>query len=215
MDKSRATQIYKILENNYPGSHTALKFRNPLQMVIATILSAQCTDVRVNIVTVSLFKKYKTVDDFANAKQQELEQDIRSTGFYRSKARSIIETANIIKQKYNGKVPGKMEDLLTLRGVARKTANIVLWNSFGIISGIAVDTHVTRLSYRLGLSKNKDQNKIEQDLMNLYEKEKWPHFTNYIISHGRNICQAKKPMCKMCPLFSLCEKNGVDPKFYT
>lgn len=210
----KAAGIISVLKTRYPSAITALHFHSPMDMLVSTILSAQCTDARVNIVTKELFRKYKTAKDYANADIRKLEQEIRSTGFYRNKARNIIAAAKLIQDKFRGKVPDKMEDLITLPGVARKTANIVLWNSYGIISGIAVDTHVTRLAYRLGLTKNTEQNKIEQDLTALYKKIDWPHITNLLIAHGRAVCQAKKPLCRKCPLFALCERKGVDRKFW-
>ncbi|MBI2575213.1 endonuclease III [Candidatus Woesearchaeota archaeon] len=212
--RAKAARIISALRKHYPGSSTALSFRSPMEMLVSTILSAQCTDARVNIVTKELFRKYKTAKDYANADIRKLEQEIRSTGFYRNKAKNIIAAAKLIEGRFNGEVPDKMEDLVTLPGVARKTANIVLWNSYGIISGIAVDTHVTRLAYRLGLTGNTDQNKIEQDLMALYARKDWPHITNFLIAHGRAVCQAKKPLCRKCFLFRLCSKKGVDRKFW-
>lgn len=211
---AKAARIISALRKHYPVSRTALSFRSPLEMLVSTILSAQCTDARVNIVTKELFRKYKTAKDYATADVRKFEQEIRSTGFYRNKARNIIAAAKLIGGKFGGKVPDKMEELVTLPGVARKTANIVLWNSYGTISGIAVDTHVTRLAFRLGLTKNTEQNKIEQDLMALYARKDWPHITNLLIAHGRAVCQAKKPLCKECFLFALCEKKGVDRKFW-
>ena len=173
-------------------------------MLIATILSAQCTDKRVNIVTKSLFKKYLTIDDYANAELKELEDDIRSTGFYRSKAKYIKKSAQMIKIKYESKVPRTMEELIKLPGVARKTANIVLFNAYGIIAGIAVDTHVKRLSQRIGLSKDKDPNKIEADLMKIVPQDKWMEISDLLIFHGREICNARKPKCVECVLKKIC-----------
>lgn len=213
--KEKAAKIYSVLSRQYPGSETALEFHNPLEMLVSTILSAQCTDVRVNIVTGKLFKKYRSVKDYAIADIRELEQDIRSTGYYKSKARNINNAAKLIISRFKGKVPDKMEGLVALPGVGRKTANIVLWNSFGISNGIAVDTHVTRLSFRLGLTKNTDPEKIEQDLMKLFSEKQWPNVSNLLIDHGRAICNAKKPLCRQCPLYSLCPKSGVDRKFYS
>lgn len=212
--RAKAAKIISALRKHYQGTRTALYFQSPLDMLVSTILSAQCTDARVNLVTEELFRKYKTEKDYANADIKKLEHEIRSTGFYRNKARNIIAAAKLIEKKFGGKVPKTMEELVTLPGVARKTANIVLWNSYGIISGVAVDTHVTRLSYRLGLTRNTEQNKIEHDLMRLYEKKDWPHITNLLIAHGRAVCQAKKPLCKKCFLFELCEKKGVERKFW-
>jgi len=213
--KSRADKIVAILEKTYPRAKIVLKHENPWELLVSVILSAQCTDARVNIVTEKLFKKYHSVKDYASANQKEFEQDIRSTGFYHNKAKNIIGSAKMVLEKFNGKVPGTMEELLELPGVARKTANIVLGNAFGIVEGIAVDTHMRRVNFRLGLTKQKEPEKIEQDLMALLPKEKWFNYTHYIIEHGRAICDAKKPLCKECPLNKLCPKNGVNKKFYT
>ncbi len=206
--------VYQLLARHYPGAATALQFNSPIEILVATVLSAQCTDARVNAVTRELFKKYRTVRDYATADQKEFEQEIRSTGFYRNKAKNIISAAKLIQQKFGGKVPDAMDDLITLPGVARKTANIVLWNAYRKIAGIAVDTHVTRVAFRLGLTSNTGPVKIEQDLMKLYDRQRWPHVTNLLISHGRAVCQAKKPKCRECFLFSLCGKRGVDRKFW-
>ena len=171
---------------------------------MATILSAQCTDKRVNIVTKSLFKKYKTAEDYANADLAELEQDIRSTGFYRNKAKNIKMSGRMLVEKFNSQVPRTMSELIELPGVARKTANIVLSNAYGIIEGIAVDTHVRRLSKRLGLTENKNPNKIEADLMLIVPKSHWKRITNLLIFHGRNVCMARKPKCNICSLNKIC-----------
>lgn len=214
MEKKSSGQALSLLKKNYPSASTALEFRTPVEMLVSTILSAQCTDARVNLVTKSLFSKYQSVSDYADADIKELENGIRSTGFYHNKAKNIIAAAKMIREKFHGKVPNRMEELVTIPGVGRKTANIILWNSYGIISGIAVDTHVKRVAYRLGLTSNTDPNRIEQDLMNLYPRKDWPHITNLIISHGRAVCQAKKPLCRKCFLFRLCKKRGVDRKFW-
>jgi endonuclease-3 len=182
----------------------ALDYTTPLEILIATILSAQCTDKRVNMVTKTLFKKYKTIKDYANADIKIFEQEIRSTGFYHNKAKNIIETARKILSNFNGKVPDTMEKLTQLPGVARKTANIVLTNGFNKVEGIAVDTHVKRMSQRLGLSKNNDPNKIEQDLMKLFNKKDWGQINHLLVTHGREICHAKKPRCLECVLQNLC-----------
>ena len=204
-DKKETTlKIIEILDKEYPKTSTALHFSSPLEILVATILSAQCTDKRVNIVTKSLFKKYKTAQDYANADLAELEQDIRSTGFYRNKAKNIKNSGKLLVEKFGSKVPDTMEELLELPGVARKTANIVLSNAYGVIVGIAVDTHVRRLSQRLGLSENKNPDKIEQDLMKAVPKKEWKHITNLLISHGRAVCIARKPKCKTCVLNKLC-----------
>ena len=202
--KERTKKIIKILEQEYPEAKTSLNYRNALEILVATILSAQCTDKRVNIVTKSLFKKYKTAQDYANADITELEQDIRSTGFYRNKAKNIKKSGWMIIEKYEGKVPDTMDELIKLPGVARKTANIVLSNAYGKITGIAVDTHVRRISKRLGLSQNTNPDKIEQDLMQIVPKDYWKRITNLIIFHGRKVCTARKAKCNICNLNQLC-----------
>ena len=204
-----AARILGILKKSYPRAKIALGYSNPLELLIAVMLSAQCTDKRVNIVTQSLFRKYRTLTDFVNADIRELEQDIRSTGFYRNKAKNIKASCQIILEEFGGRVPDSMQDILKLPGVARKTANIVLGNAYGVIDGIAVDTHVSRLSQRLGLSANHDPNKIEQDLMGLYPKNIWLDLTYYIIEHGRAVCKAPTPICSHCQLSKLCPKKGV------
>ncbi len=202
--KERTLKIINLLKKEYPEAKIALNFSNALELLVATILSAQCTDERVNQVTKDLFKKYQTAADYANAPPEELENDIRSTGFYRNKARNIQQAATLIVKKYNSQVPKKMEEILTLPGVARKTANIVLGNAYGIVEGIPVDTHVQRLSKRLGLTKNKNPEKIELDLMRLVPKDSWFQFPYLLIEHGRKICQAKNARCSKCLLNSLC-----------
>lgn len=180
--------------------------RDSLQLLVATILSAQCTDERVNKVTPGLFKKYHSASDFANAKPQVFEQEIKSTGFYKNKTKSIISCCKELVSKYNGKVPDNITELTKLPGVGRKTANVVLGNAFGV-PGIVVDTHVKRVSYRLGLTKNTDPEKIEFDLMKIIPKEQWIHFSNALIYHGRRTCVAKKPKCDICILQKYCQKN--------
>ncbi len=202
-----AIEIYKILQKEYSKAKIALEYKNAIQLLVATILSAQCTDARVNIVTKTLFKKYKTVQDFAQADLKIFEQEIRSTGFYHNKAKNIINAAKIILEKFNGKVPDTMEGLISLPGVARKTANIVLSNAFGKVEGIAVDTHVKRLSYRIGLSDNVEPEKIEQDLMKSLPKEIWFKISYLLIEHGRKICTAKKPLCDRCVIEKKCKKR--------
>lgn len=202
--KEKTSKIIALLKKQYPSAHIALNFSNPLELLVATILSAQCTDVMVNKVIISLFKKYKTAKDYANANLKEFEQDIRSTGFYHNKAKNIINAARLIIEEFSGKVPDTMEKLITLPGVARKTANIVLFNAFNKIEGIAVDTHVRRLSQRLGLSKNENPEKIEQDLTALIPRDTWGEFSYLLIEHGRKICDARKPLCPECPLNKLC-----------
>lgn len=202
--KATSLKIIEILDKEYPEAATALHFSSPLEILVATILSAQCTDKRVNIVTKSLFKKYKTAQDYANADLAELEQDIRSTGFYRNKAKNVKNSGKLLVEKFDSKVPDTMEKLLELPGVARKTANIVLSNAYGVIVGIAVDTHVRRLSQRLGLSENKNPDKIEQDLMEVVPKKDWKRINNLLISHGRAVCTARKPKCGICVLNDIC-----------
>ncbi len=203
--KEKVLEIIKRLKEVYPSAKIALNFENSLQLLIATILSAQCTDERVNRVTSDLFKKYKKAQDFAEANLEELAEDIKSTGFYRQKARYIKEVCKILVEKYNGEVPQSMGALLELPGVARKTANIVLANAYGIVEGIPVDTHVSRLSQRLGLVKSKQPEKIEKELMEIIPKEEWFSFPLWLQAHGRKICLAKKPKCEQCFLKDLCD----------
>ena len=200
----RLMKIIGVLEAEYPKAKTALHYSSPLEILVATILSAQCTDKRVNIVTKSLFKKYRTVKDYANADLAELEQDIRSTGFYRNKAKNIKNAARMLVETFGSQVPQTMEELIELPGVARKTANIVLSNAYGVIVGIAIDTHVHRLSKRLGLTENTNPNKIEKDLMQMVPKSHWKSITNLLISHGRAVCAARKPKCDVCSLNKIC-----------
>ena len=203
-EKQIVLKIIELLEKEYPNSKTALHYNTPLEILVATILSAQCTDKQVNLVTKSLFKKYKTAQDYADTDLAELEQDIKSTGFYRNKAKNIKNAGRLLVQNYSSIVPSTMEELVNLPGVARKTANIVLSNAFGVIVGIAVDTHVRRLSQRLGLTEKKNPNKIEEDLMKIVPKSQWKKITNLLISHGRNICNARKPKCNDCNLNKIC-----------
>jgi endonuclease-3 len=200
----RIEEIVTILRRTYPSSQTALKHENALQILVATILSAQCTDEKVNQITPSLFQKYPTPSDFASADKDELEAEIRPTGFFRNKAKSIINACKKIVEDFGGNVPDNMEELITLPGVARKTANIVLSSAFKKAEGIAVDTHVKRLSQRLGLSKEKDPDKIERDLMKIVPQEDWLDFNYMIVNHGRKICPARKPLCPQCGLKHLC-----------
>jgi len=202
--KQRLGKILSLLKKEYPQVKTVLCFSSPLEILVSTILSAQCTDVRVNLVTKSLFKKYKNLRDYAMADIKIFEQDIRSTGFYKNKAKNIINTAKKIIKEFGKEVPNSMEKLTQLPGVARKTANIVLFNGFGEIEGIAVDTHVRRLSIKLGLSKNNNPEKIEQDLMRLLKRSKRTAFCNLLIAHARKICNAKKPKCPECILKDIC-----------
>ena len=201
------TEILKILKRTYPNAHCALNFSNPLQLLVATILSAQCTDKRVNQVTKTLFQKYKTAQDFSSVSKEKLEQEIHSAGFFRQKAKWIRETTKTIVEKYGGFVPKSMEELLQLQGVARKTANVVLGTAYGICSGIVVDTHVKRLSQRLRITKNNDPVKIEQDLIKVIPKKDWIYFSHALISHGRSLCKAISPLCAPCPLNHICPSS--------
>ncbi len=202
-----ARKILALLKKEYPGASTALFYSSRFELLAATILSAQCTDTRVNLVTKSLFKKYSKTEDYASADISEFEQDIHSTGFYKNKARNVIAAANMILSDFNGKVPNTMEDLMKLPGVGRKTANIVLTHGFGRIEGIAVDTHVKRLSKRLGLTKETDPVKIELDLMRLLPRKDWGVVSNLLILHGRNVCMAKGPKCDICILNKFCPSS--------
>lgn len=206
--KLRTKKIIRILKKTYPKAKSSLNFKNQFEMLISTILSAQCTDKRVNIVTSELFKKYKKPADFARLKQKVLEKEIKSVGLYHSKAKSIIGCCKMLIEKYNGKVPSALEELIKLPGVGRKTANVVLGNAFGI-PAIAVDTHVTRLSKRIGFSKLTDAGKIEFDLMKIVPKSEWTLFSHLLIFHGRAVCKAGKPLCGKCVLAPLCPKIGV------
>ena len=201
--KQRALKIIEELDRLYPDAGCSLTYKTPLQLLIATQLAAQCTDERVNIVTRDLFEKYKTAEDFANADIKVLEQDIRSTGFYRNKARNIIACCQKIIDEYDGEVPDTMEKLLTLPGVGRKTANVILGNIFNT-PGIVVDTHAKRLSNRLGLTKEQDPTKIEFDLMKIIPRERWSRFSNQLVFHGRAVCNARKPDCESCSLTPYC-----------
>lgn len=199
----RVKNIWPILKKTYPDAKTALNFTNPLELLIATILSAQCTDVRVNIVTKELFKKYKTAVDWAGADVKQIESDIRSTGFFRNKAKNIKSACQTIAEQYAGRVPATMDQLVELPGVGRKTANVLLGNAFGV-PAIACDTHVIRLSRRLGLSENSDAVKLEIDLQKIVPKKSWTMFSHLLIFHGRNICKARKPDCANCPIAEFC-----------
>jgi endonuclease-3 len=203
-DPARVRAILEKLDEAYPAVTCALRHDNPFQLLISTILSAQCTDERVNQVTLTLFPKYPDAKAFAYTNPKELEQDIRPTGFFRNKTKSIMGASRKIVEEFQGQVPKTMEHLLTLPGVARKTANVVLGTAFGIASGIVVDTHVQRLSQRLDLTKNTDPKKIEQDLMQIIPQERWILFSHQLIWHGRRICQARKPKCIECNLEALC-----------
>lgn len=207
--KKQAAEVIRRLRREYPEAHCALNHANAFELLIATILSAQCTDARVNIVTADLFRKYRGPEDYLRVPQHELENDIRSTGFFRNKAKSIQAACRRIVDVYRGKVPQTMDDLLTLGGVARKTANVVLGNAFGIASGIVVDTHVSRISQLLGLTENKTSEKIERDLEQLIPKKDWVMFPHWIISHGRQVCIARRPKCAECVLNDICPKIGL------
>ncbi len=202
--KQRVKLILKRLDKAYPKATCALEHQTPFQLVISTILSAQCTDERVNQVTETLFPKYPTPQDFAAADPRELEQDIRPTGFFRNKTKSIMGASKMIVEKFGGQVPRTMEEMLTLPGVARKTANVVLGTAYGLATGVVVDTHVMRLSRRLDLSRQDDPKKIEQDLMKIVPKKKWIEISHQLIWHGRLVCQARKPKCQECPVEDLC-----------
>lgn len=207
--RRHAAKVVEILAATYPDAECALHHENPLQLLIATILSAQCTDARVNMVTPALFAKYPTAADFAEAPQEELEQLIQSTGFFRSKAKNIRACCRDLVEEHGGEMPRDLESLVQLAGVGRKTANVVLGTAFGIASGVVVDTHVGRLSKRLGLTRATQPEKIEQDLMAVLPKSEWVNFSHRMIHHGRQICTARKPRCGECPLNAECPKIGV------
>jgi len=207
--KRRATQVAQRLRRAYPKAVCALHHANPLQLLVATILSAQCTDVRVNIVTPELFARYPTAEALATAPLKNIERLIQSTGFFRNKAKNIRACCRKLVADYDGEVPRTMEELVELPGVGRKTANVVLGVAYGIATGVVVDTHVARLSHRLGLTEQRDPVKIERDLMALLPKRRWIEFSHELIHHGRQICIARRPRCEICPLDSLCPKIGV------
>lgn len=210
MDKKKLVrEIIKRLKKEYPNPRVALNFSNPFELLVATILSAQTTDTHVNKVTEGLFKKYRTVKDYAETPIEKLERDVSSINFYRNKAKNIKASARMIIERFNSQVPKTMDELLSLPGVARKTANIILSNAYGINEGIAVDTHVKRLSQRLGLSENEDPVKIEKDLMEITPKEEWGNLAHLLILHGRMICQAKKPDHKNCVLSDICPSRDI------
>jgi endonuclease-3 len=202
--RKKVEEIIKIFDNLYPDAACTLKYKDPLQLLISTQLSAQCTDARVNIVTRELFQKYRKAEDFANADIHELEQAIKSTGFYRNKARNIKKCCRDIVEKFGGNIPDNLEDMLTLPGVGRKTANLVLGDVFGI-PGIVVDTHAKRLSRRIGLTENEDPKKIEFDLMKVVPKSEWGKFCHQLVYHGRAVCNARKPKCDQCMISSFCD----------
>ena len=207
--QEKTKKIIRKLKREYPEPKTALNFKNPFELLVATVLSAQATDIHVNKVTENLFKKYKSIKDYADVPLETLQKDVSSINFYRTKAKNIHESAKMIIQNFNSKVPATMEELITLPGVARKTANIILSSAYGINEGIAVDTHVKRLAKRLGLTKNEDPVKIEKDLMGLTPKSEWGNLSHLLIFHGRKICRAKKPNHKECVLYDICPSRNI------
>jgi endonuclease-3 len=207
--KARAQQIVKRLRKAYPGAKTSLTYRNPFELLVATILSAQCTDERVNQVTPALFERYPTADDMAGAKTEELEDMIRSTGFFRNKTKSLLGMSNALVERHGGAVPAKMGELVELPGVGRKTANVVLGNAFGKNIGVVVDTHVARLSGRLGLTTETDAVRIEQNLMQLIARKDWTLLPHLFIDHGRAVCKAPTPKCEICVLSDICPSSRV------
>jgi endonuclease-3 len=207
-----AVDIARRLRKAYPDSTCALRHDNPYQLLVATILSAQCTDVRVNMVTPELFSRYPDARTMAQARASDLEQLIKSTGFFRAKAKSLLAASQRLVEEFSGQVPNKMQDLVKLPGVGRKTANVVLGTAFGIPTGVVVDTHVARITHRLGLTREKDPVKIERDLMNQLPKKEWIDFSHRLIHHGRQICKARKPLCDACCLQSVCPQIGVSEK---
>jgi endonuclease-3 len=213
--KEQVRKIIRLLKRAYPDAKCSLNHSNAFELLIATILSAQCTDARVNIVTQDLFRKYRKPEDYLKVSPGELQKDIRTTGFFRNKTKSIQGTARVLTEQYGGEVPATIEELLELPGVARKTANVVLGNAFGVSAGVVVDTHVTRLSRRLGLTEQKSAEKIEKDLIEIVPKKDWVIFPHLFIAHGRKICKARNPLCAECVVEKLCPssylKTGVMP----
>jgi endonuclease III len=206
-NKEKCTRaIIEILEKEYPDARTALHFSNPLELLVATVLSAQCTDERVNKVTHDLFRKYKSAEDYARADQAELEEDVRPTGFYRNKAGAVKGLSADLVEKFDGRVPADLDDLVSLKGVGRKTANLVLGEAFGI-PGIVADSHVVRLSQRIGLTENSDPVKVEFDLMKIVPKDKWTRFSNLLILHGRAVCSARNPRHEECKIVGFCDEG--------
>ena len=212
-ERARVNEIVTRLRAAYPTAHCSLNFSSPLELLVATMLSAQCTDERVNIVTATLFLKYRAAEDYANAPLEVLEQDIKSTGFYRNKAKNLQSMARQLIEHYHGQVPQKMDELVQLPGVARKTANVVMGNAFGVVEGVVVDTHVGRITRRLGLTKEEDPVKVERDLMTQLAQPDWLDFSHLLIYHGRAICKAPTPLCTECMLLDLCptgrERTGT------
>ena len=205
----RAPEIHRRLLRAYPDAHCALDFRNPYELIVATILSAQCTDKRVNLVTPELFRRYPTAASLAAATHEDVEDIIRSSGFFRAKAKSLIGMASAVDASHGGEIPAEMDALVDLAGVGRKTANVVLGNAFAINAGVVVDTHVSRVSQRLALTKQTDPVKIEQDLIKLFPRASWTMLSHLFIEHGRQICDARKPKCEVCPLSDLCPSSRV------
>ena len=207
--RERADQVYDILQDEYPDAHCALVHQNPYELTVATILSAQCTDERVNKVTPVLFDAYPTPEDLAGARQEDVEEIIHSTGFYRNKARNLIGMAEAVVEEHGGEIPRSMKALAALPGIGRKTANVVLGNAFGIDEGVVVDTHVKRISKRLGFTRHTNPKKVERDLIELFPRERWTMLAHLLIFHGRRICKARKPLCPECPVAHLCPSAEV------
>lgn len=208
-EQERVNDLLARLRQAYPDARCSLDFTNPLELLVATILAAQCTDERVNQVTATLFKKYRTAQDFASAPLPQLQQDLRQINFYRNKAKHVREACTLLVARYGGQVPSTMQELLTLPGVARKTANVVLGNAFGLVQGVIVDTHVGRISRRLGLTNSDDPVRVEQELMKKLPRQDWLDFTHLLIDHGRAVCQARKPLCQQCALVDLCPTGSA------
>ncbi len=204
-----AATVARRLKKHYPDATCSLNFRSPLELLVATILSAQCTDVRVNLIAPGLFRKYPEAADYARASQEELEEAVRSTGFFRNKAKNIRACCQVLLEQHDGRVPHGMEALVALPGIGRKSANVILGTAFGIGVGVVVDTHVTRVSRRLGLTEHKDAEKIERDLMARFPKPEWIDLGHQVVHHGRRICTARKPKCDVCPLGDICPRIGV------
>jgi endonuclease-3 len=204
----RARQVYDILQEVYPDAHCALNHRNPFELTVATILSAQCTDERVNMVTPALFEAFPDAESLAGARLEEVEELVRSTGFFRNKAKNLVGMAEAVAEQHGGEIPRSMEALVRLPGVGRKTANVVLGNAFGIDEGVVVDTHVKRLSKRLGFTRRTDPVKVEEDLARLFPRERWTMLSHLLIFHGRQVCQARKPRCSGCPVAHLCPSRA-------
>jgi len=208
-EAARVRSVIRGLRRLYPDAECELDFKNPLELIVAAILSAQCTDKRVNLVTKTLFKRYQTAEDYASARLSELEKLVHSTGFFRSKAKSIKEMAKVLVSRHGGRVPDRMDALTSLRGVARKTANVVLGTAYGKAEGIVVDTHMKRLAFRLGFTKETDPVKVERDLMARIPRMDWVFFGHGMVRHGRRVCRARKPDCEGCKLLNLCPRNGL------